>query len=234
VDTTEISNAGGYPGELHSGLDQLAWTSCRLIWPGPGDPPVSLCDRAISSDQLTVGYLTLLRVLTDAHAHVQAGISAAAGSALSSGASAGDIADALGVTRQAVEKRWGLVTQGQRVAVVISRRDRVRQDEAVPHRAYGEVGGAGQYDSDRGGWAAGAAVRAQARYAIVAVDSIVRRVYEIDRWDRWAGKWRFTAVGGRELTASQIDAAYRAGDLPLRPGDECPTRRGGAYRPYWF
>lgn len=120
------------------------------------------------------------------------------------------------------------------MAVVISRRDRVRQDEADPQRTYGEVGGSGQYDSDRGVWPAGADVRANARYAIVAVDSTVRRVYEIDGWAPRAGKWEFTAAGGRELTVGEIETAYSAGDLPLRPGDDCPTRRGGAYRPHRF
>lgn len=234
MDVKELSPAGGYLGELHSGLDQVAWSSGRRIWPGPGDPPASLYDQGVSRDQVRVGYLTLLRVLTDVLAHVQVQISTAAATALSAGASTGDVAAELGVTRQAVEKRWGQLTQGQRVAMVISRRDRVRQDDADPHRTYGEVGGLGQYDSDRGLWPVGEAVRAKARYAIVAVDSTVRRVYEIDQWAQRAGKWEFTAVGGRELTAGEIAAAYRAGDLPLRPGDPCPTRRGGAYRPYWF
>ncbi|MFF3159549.1 hypothetical protein [Streptomyces sp. NPDC057910] len=45
---------------------------------------------------------------------------------------------------------------------------------------------------------------------------------------------KFTAAGEREMTPKQIDAAFAAGDLPMRPGDDCPTRAGGAYRPHWF
>lgn len=123
----------------------------------------------------------------------------------------------------------------EHVAVVISRRDRVRADEQGD--VYGEVGGAGQYDSDRGVWAVGQRVREKARYAIVAVDGIVRRVYAIDP-DGWhqdpSGKWEFRAVDDRECTAAEIRAAHAAGDLPFRPGDDCPTGGGGAYRPHWF
>lgn len=226
--------AESYLEYLHSRIDQLVWSSGRQIWDGPGEPPVSLYGLGLSRDQVRTGHLTLLAVLADVVAHVHAEISVAAVGALRAGANAAQVARQLGVTRQAVEKRWGPVTQGQRVAAVISRRNRVRRDPADPRGEYGEVGAPGQYDSDRRYWPVGAAVRAKARYAIVAVDSTVRRVYEIDRWQPKAGKWEFTAAGGRELTADEIEAAYSAGDLPLRPGDHCPTRRGGAYRPYWF
>jgi hypothetical protein len=118
---------------------------------------------------------------------------------------------------------------------VISRRDRVRTGQQGPD--YGEVGGTGQYDSDRGVWPVGKRVREMARYAVIAVDGTVRRVYRIDP-DGWRqdspGKWEFRAIHDRECTAAEIGAAYAAGDLPLRPGAECPTRAGGAYRPHWF
>ncbi|MFD5552261.1 hypothetical protein ACFWIA_00285 [Streptomyces sp. NPDC127068] len=148
-----------------------------------------------------------------------------------------DVGDALGTSRQAAEQRFGHVRHGKKVAAVISRRGRVREDPADPRGAYGEVGDAGQYASDRGIWPIGKRVRAEAQYAIVAVDGLVRRVYELDP-DGWSevesSKWEFTAVGNRELTKDEIDAAYEAGNLPLRPGDDCPTRAGGAYRPHWF
>ena len=48
------------------------------------------------------------------------------------------------------------------------------------------------------------------------------------------GYWGFRAIGDRVCTDTEIDAAYAAGDLPLRPGDDCPTRAGGAYRPHWL
>lgn len=115
--------------------------------------------------------------------------------------------------------------------MVISRRDRVRQDAADPGVTYGEVGGRRQYDADRGVWPIGMTVRAQARprYALVAVDGTVRRVNEIAPGGRHkvGRKWEFTAVGGRELRHEEIKPAYGA-------GDECPTRVGGAYRPHWF
>jgi hypothetical protein len=122
-----------------------------------------------------------------------------------------------------------------RCAVVISRRDRIHNDGQG--RTYGEVGGTSQYDSDRRVWRVGLDVRQTAEYSPVAVDGTVQRVYRIDRksWHEVSpGYWEFRAVGDRKLTDAEIAAAYAAGDLPLRPGDACPTRAGGAYRPYWF
>lgn len=123
---------------------------------------------------------------------------------------------------------------GDRVAVVISRGGRVYEDDRGP---YGEVGGADQYRSDRGLWRIGKQVREEARYAIIAVKGTVVRVYELDPYG-WRqvmpGKWEFTAVGDRELTETEIAAACAAGNLPLRPRDDCPTRAGGAYRPHRF
>jgi hypothetical protein len=85
-------------------------------------------------------------------------------------------------------------------------------------------------------WPIGKRVRGLARYAIVAVDGTVQRVSPIDPggWHEvLPGKWEFSAISDRECTAAEIDAAYTAGDLPLRPGGDCPTRAGGAYRPHW-
>lgn len=158
--------------------------------------------------------------------------------ALEYGADFEDLAVVLGVSRQAVEKRWGYLRRsGERVAVVISRRDRVREHPDDPRGRVGEVGGAEQYDNDRGIWPIGEKVRAEAKYAVVAVDGSVRRVYEIapDSWEEVQPRlWQFDAVGDRALTAEEIDAAYGSGELPLRPSDDCPTRAGGAYRPHWF
>lgn len=120
---------------------------------------------------------------------------------------------------------------------MISRRARVHRNDDDARRYYGEVGGPDQYYSDRGAWPIGRAIRELARYAIVAVDGTVQRIYRIDPagWEpALAGKWQFTAVGDRECTPEEIEAAHLAGDLPLRPGDSCPTRQGGAYRPHWF
>jgi hypothetical protein len=84
--TAEPGPAGRHDlGELYSALDQLAWSSARQIWPGPGEPPASLCDRGVSRDQARTGHLALLSVLTDMLSHVQAGVSAEASGALSAG-----------------------------------------------------------------------------------------------------------------------------------------------------
>lgn len=146
------------------------------------------------------------------------------------GATAEDLSGSLGITRQAIQKRWPAT--GDRVAVVISRRDRVRQ--GVDGRLYGEVGGAAQYDADRQWWLCGAEVRAKAQYAIIAVDGVVDRTYAIDpeSWAKSDGKWSFSAQNDRVMTPAEIDAAGDA--LPLRPGDRCETRAGGSYRPHWF
>ena len=128
-----------------------------------------------------------------------------------------------------------MASGSKRYAGLVSRRDRVHDDGQG--RIYGEVGGTSQYDSDRRVWRAGRKVRQLAEYWIVGVDGTVRRVYPIDRasWHQVSpGYWEFRAVGNRECTAAEIDAAYASGDLPLRPGDACPTRPHGAYLPYQF
>jgi hypothetical protein len=215
---------------LHLELDTLAWKFARLVTGGDvhDDPPG---DGAIKNARLA-----RTAVLETLRRQAESSIDDDVLTALRHGTDAGEIAAVLGITRQAIEKRWGHARQGlDHVAVVISRRDRVRADDQG--RSYGEVGGVGQYDSDRRVWPVGEGVRELARYAIVAVDSTVQRVYRIDP-DGWRevlpGKWEFSAIGGRECTTAEIDAAYAAGDLPLRPGDDCPTRAGGAYRPHWF
>lgn len=146
------------------------------------------------------------------------------------GATSGDLSFSLGITRQAIQKRWP--PPGDRVAVVISRRNRIYVSEDGTR--YGEVGGSEQYDADRRWFTVGAAVRNTAQYAIIAVDGIVTRTYEIDSnsWIEQNGKWSYSAVHKRPMLDSEIDAAGDA--LPLRPGDRCDTRAGGSYRPMWF
>jgi hypothetical protein len=215
---------------LHLELDTLAWKFARLLKGGGAD------DDRPGDDDIKNGHMARAAVLEVLRRQAEDSISDDVLTALRHGADAGDAALVLGITRQAVEKRWGHARQGlDRVAVVISRRDRVRADDQG--QSYGEVGGAGQYDSDRRVWPIGRHVRDLAHYAIVAVDGIVLRVYRIDP-DGWhealPGKWEFRAINDRECTATEINAAWAAGDLPLRPGDDCPTRAGGAYRPHWF
>ncbi|GGZ36555.1 hypothetical protein GCM10010387_33270 [Streptomyces inusitatus] len=62
----------------------------------------------------------------------------------------------------------------------------------MPDTTFADVGDAGQYASDRGIWPIGKRVRAEAQYGLVAVDGLVRRVYELDP-DGWSevesSKW---------------------------------------------
>lgn len=146
------------------------------------------------------------------------------------GAETSELSGSLGITRQAIEKRWP--SPGERAAVVIARRNRVYV--GGDGTRYGEIGGAEQYDADRRWFAVGAKVRKVAQFAIIAVDGIVDRTYEIDpaSWVTRDGKSSYSAKHNRRMTAVEIEAAGDA--LPLRPGDQCATRAGGSYRPLWF
>ncbi|MEU3706976.1 hypothetical protein AB0E82_32320 [Streptomyces anulatus] len=223
---------------LQAGLDDLAWTFAkRAAGLAPDDQPAAVDDAGLSDDGIRAARLARAAVFKQIEGLTASRIRLDVGQALEHSATLDDVAAALGVSRQAVAKRFGDLRRGERVVVVISRRDRVREYPADSRVRVGEVGGPQQYDSDRGVWPAGRRVRAEARHAVVAVDGVVRRIYALDP-DGWReaepGKWEFTAVGGRELDAADIAAAYGAGELPLRPGDSCPTRAGGAYRPCWF
>ncbi|MEU9048015.1 MULTISPECIES: hypothetical protein [unclassified Kitasatospora] len=225
-------------GYLRGAVQELEWTSAlKLAGLDHHNPPFHPNDQDLSDDQRRAARLATLAVGEHLRRLVEEGMDGDVRSALYYGASFSEIGDALGISRQAAEQRFRHVRLGDRVAVVISRRDRVRMYPEDPRGRVGEVGGKDQYDIDRGIWPIGQKVRAEARYAIVAVDSAVRRVYELDPngWrEAEPNKWEFTAVGGHEMTPEQIEAAFAAGDLPMRPGDDCPTRAGGAYRPHWF
>jgi hypothetical protein len=175
-------------------------------------------------------YLARAAVLTVLREQANASIDGDVAMAMERGATTEEIAAALGLTRQAVEKRWVHLRRARRrVAVVISRCARIYRNDDDVRRYYGEVGGPDQYDSDRGAWPIGKAIRELARYAIVAVDGTVQRIYRIDpaRWEpALAGKWQFTAVGNRECAPEEIEAAYSAGDLPLRPWRQLPHMAG--------
>lgn len=231
---------GDERAELHRALDELAWTFARkLEGLGPDDAPVNIWDKSPNDDQIKAVRLTRIAVYKTLATLLDASIYNDVQTALEHGAESGEISSALGITRQAVTKRFGQARFGDNVAVVISRRDRVREHADDPRGRVGEVGGTAQYGSDRGIWPIGKKVRAEAKYAIVAVDGTVRRVYALapgpDAWsDPEPNKWQFTAIEDREMNTEEIDAAYEAGELPLRPGDDCPTRAGGAYRPHWF
>lgn len=220
-------------------LGELAWRFARRASGlGPTDPPEHRRLPDLSDDQAAAARLATLAVLGQIQDSLRRLADGEAMAAFQHGADLADLAAALGVTRQAAESRWGYMRRaGDRVAVVISRRDRVHSDPTDSRGTYGEVGGADQYDSDRGPWPVGRSIRDAAEYAIIAVDGTVRRAYWLESWARHPDrpdKWIFTARGGRALTDAEIDAAYAAGTLPLGLGDPCPTRAGGAYRPHWF
>ncbi|MEU9044535.1 MULTISPECIES: hypothetical protein [unclassified Kitasatospora] len=225
-------------GRLELAIDELTSAFARELAGVVGGPrvdgPIDPEDDSSADEPERLAYL---RVLKHATGHLSNRTDQTALGLIDRGTDLEDVAQALGVGVPAVRKRFGSVRQGERVAVVISRRDRVRHDESDPRGSFGEVGGYEQYASDRGVWPIGAGVRAQAEFAIVAVDGVVRRVYRIDP-DGWREHsprlWEFTAVGGVPLTPSEIRQAQLAGDLPLVPGDSCPTRAGGAYRPHRF
>ncbi|MFE3280610.1 hypothetical protein [Nocardia sp. NPDC059239] len=162
-----------------------------------------------------------------------------AADAFAHGATMADLANAAGMSGQGARDRWAALA-GSHYVVVISRRDRqYKTREGDPLERVGEIGGADQYDADRGVWRVGVNVRAAARHAVIAVDRSVRRVYEIDP-DGWEPnpdnprEWRFRAVGDRELSPELVDELHAAGELPYRIGSHCPTKAGGAYRPERF
>ncbi|MEU8665377.1 hypothetical protein [Streptomyces anulatus] len=216
-------------------LRELAWKYARRRLPFEAvEPPGGMKADDFSEEEMCAMYLAQLAVLTELDKDCEGLARLMAAGAKARGADHQNLGDACGVTWQAARKRWGPLKPGDgHIAVVISRRNRVYQDPDDPRGSYGEVGGTGQYDSDRGAWPIGAEVREKAEYAIVAVDGTVERVYRIDPggWEPDGAKWHFA---GTLLTQHEIAAAYAAGSLPLRPGDSCPTRQGRAYRPHRF
>uniref|UniRef100_UPI00340EF3DE hypothetical protein n=1 Tax=Streptomyces lavendulocolor TaxID=67316 RepID=UPI00340EF3DE len=219
-------------------VDELTWTWGRTLLGLRGvEPPLTPYDIHHGDERTQAVRLARLRVLKDLAEYVNLLTVQDTAMALDHGAEFNEVAQALNITRQAVIKRWGTIRQGDQVVVVISPRNRKHHDGDDPCGTYGEVGGDQQYQSDWGLWPVGKRVRADARYAVVAVNDTVRRIYEIvpDSWTEVRPRlWQFAAVSDRELSEQEIDAAYTAGELPLRPGDECFTRAGGAYRPHWF
>lgn len=124
---------------------------------------------------------------------------------------------------QSTEYRRRLRTE--RVFPVIARSGRTYiQDNG---RRYGEVSAPEQRQADAGAWRAGEAVRAQCEPMTVSVAGEVERIYEVLGWHKDGYKW--VAELGRELSDADLDARYP--DYPYRHGDDCPTRKGGAYRP---
>ena len=215
--------------QLGGQLGQLAWEWARTL--AAGELPASIDEEGLTPGLRKTACLARLAVTRHLAGKCDDLATADVLAATENGARIDDVAAAWGVSRQAAAKRWSYLLQGDQVAVVISRRSRVHYDQADPRGRYGEVGGTGQYDSDRGDWPVGSAVRDKARHAIIGVDGEARRAYQLDGWARSGAKWQFT---GKALSPERVRELYDAGELPLRIGDPCPTRAGGAYRPLWF
>jgi len=190
-------------------------------------------DRGSTNQAPAARHLRRMRTLTLLSLACAQATDHEAASALKAGASFSDVGPACGITKQAARRRFA-AKAGNQVVVVISRRRRIHRAPGGHSERFGEVGGAAQYASDRKPWAVGDDVRTAARHAVVAVDGIVKRVYEIDpaHWQPCGNhKWAFE---GRPLTPGETALLHNKGTLPFAIGDACPTRAGGAYRPHWF
>lgn len=114
-----------------------------------------------------------------------------------------------------------------RVFPVVSRSGRSYRE--ATGRIYGEVSPAQQRQADAGYWRVGTAVRDACEPMTVAVAGKVERIYEVRGWIRDSASGKWVADLGRRLTNDELDRLYP--EYPYREGHECPTRRGGAYRP---
>ncbi len=114
---------------------------------------------------------------------------------------------------------------------VISRSGRTYKDP--DGRPYGEVDQRQQEQADAGYWKVGAAVRAALEPMTIAVGGTVKRIREVTAWTYHADSGKWVATFGQTFDTPEdnprIDALYP--DYPYRIGDDCPTRRGAAYRP---
>lgn len=118
-----------------------------------------------------------------------------------------------------------------RVLPVISRSGRTYKDD--DGRPYGEVDSQHQIQADAMYWGVGEAVRRDLEPMTIAVDGTVKRIREVTDWDYHAGTGKWIAKFGQSFVSeadnASLDSLYP--DYPYRIGDDCPTRRGGAYRP---
>ena len=110
---------------------------------------------------------------------------------------------------------------------VISRSGRTYRDD--DGRPYGEVDCAHQQQADAMYWGVGEAVRRDLEPMTIAVDGTVKRIRLVTAWTYHPDSGKWIAEFGPELDNATLDRDYP--DYPYRIGDDCPTRRGGAYRP---
>lgn len=107
-----------------------------------------------------------------------------------------------------------------------------RQYKQADGRTYGETTPSQQRQADARYWRAGIAVREACEPMTVAVGGIVERIYKVNDWYLESGETKWTADLGSELSDEDLDRHYP--DYPYRRGYECPTRKGGAYRPEYY
>lgn len=114
----------------------------------------------------------------------------------------------------------------RRNIAVISRSGRAFQQE--DGRVYGEVSPEEQRQADAGSWKSNPGIRNDCLPLTIAVGGTVRRIYEVFSWEPDGGK-KWVADLGKELSNADLDRDYP--EFPYRIGDDCPTRKGGAWRP---
>lgn len=115
----------------------------------------------------------------------------------------------------------------QRVFPVISRSGRTFYE--TNGRSYGETEPHLQKQADAGYWFVGAAVRRDLEPMTVAVDGVVRRIYEVHGWVQDPATRKWVADLGRLLTDGDLAQSWPS--YPYRNGYPCHTLRGRAYRP---
>jgi hypothetical protein len=166
--------------------------------------------------------LALLRINSVLATEIDAWMSEAVASALDHTAGLGDVASVTNLERASVHRRWGRFgSAGTRIALVISQPWPDCPLAAASNRQ-------GLYEQDRRWWRVSSAVRRSAHHAIVVVDRVVTRIYELEpegwRCDSGGIRWEFRAVGAAPLPPARVDAAVEGGALPVRLGDPYAAR----------
>lgn len=113
---------------------------------------------------------------------------------------------------------------------VISRSGRSYREPSG--RNYGKTVPALQRQADARYWRVSVGVRDACEPMTVAVGGVVERIYEVKGWYLEPGQTKWTADLGLELSDADLDREYP--DYPYRRGMQCPTRKGGAYRPEYY
>lgn len=107
-----------------------------------------------------------------------------------------------------------------------------RRYKQADGRAYGETTPSQQRQADARYWRAGVAVRDACEPMTVAVSGVVERIYEVKGWFLEPDQTKWTADLGPEISDGDLNRLYP--DYPYRRSSECPTRKGGAYRPEYY